>query len=111
MGRASKPLRFVPIVPFPGGTLAPMRNRVKGWAWGIRPRCCLRYIRPLCRVAPRGAPLPRARRDEPGLGVVLAFLLGDASQGLRVPHVDPTPPHLHAPLAPEPPQGRVPRHP
>jgi hypothetical protein len=28
-------------------------------------------------------------------GVLLATLLGPASQGLRVPHVDASPPHLH----------------
>ena len=38
-GWASMPLRFVPIVPFPEGTLATMRNLVKGWGRKIRAGC------------------------------------------------------------------------
>ena len=110
--RASKPLLRAPlsVVLRTNPTLAPVRNGVKALACDIYPRCCVGYICPGCYGDVRRSPLYTPRVHQQRFGVVLALLLGDASQGLWVADVDATLPQLHDPFALEPPQCPVHRH-
>jgi hypothetical protein len=96
---------------FANPTLAPVRNGVKGMACDICPRCCVGYIGPGCYGDVRRSPFHiLLGRISWVFGIVLALLLGEASQGLRVADVDATLPQLHDPFALEPPQCPVHRH-